>query len=242
VIILGIETATRQVGCAVGGQEGVLGSFHASHGRYHAEILTPAIEFTCKQARIEMSEISCVAVDLGPGLFTGLRVGIATAKAMAMALRVPMLGYSSLDLLAFPARWSNRLIVPVIDAKRGEVFWATYRHVAGGVQRLGDYRVGKAEELAAEIVASKEEALLIGDGALRYTDAFADLANVETATVGNAYPSAAALVELAQPRAIKEEFVQPSELAPLYLRKSDAEVNWDLREGLVDLDAPSGRA
>lgn len=239
MIILGIETATQQVGCAIGGQEGVLASFHAAHGRYHAEILTPAIEFTCQQARIDISEISCVAVDLGPGLFTGLRVGIATAKAVAMALRVPMLGFSSLDLLAFPARWSNRLIVPVIDAKRGEVFSAQYRHVAGGVQRLSDYQVGTADELAAEIVATKDEVLLIGDGALRYADAFADIASLEIATVGSAHPSACALVELAQPKAVREEFVQLADVNPLYLRKSDAEVNWDLRERLVDVQAGS---
>jgi tRNA threonylcarbamoyladenosine biosynthesis protein TsaB len=228
MIILGIETATHQVGCSLGGQEGVLASFHAARGRYHAEILTPAIEFTCKQARVDLKEISCVAVDVGPGLFTGLRVGISTAKAMAMALRVPMIGLSSLDLLAFDVRWSNRLIIPVIDAKRGEVFWAPYRRVSGGVQRMGAFRVGRPEELAADLMADAEEALLVGDGAQTYCDMYSDIGTVELGTVGNAYPSAAALVELAQPKALREEFVQPSELQPLYLRKSDAEINADM--------------
>src|SRR3954469_5806290 len=127
MIILGIETATQQVGCALGGVEGVLASFHSARDRRHAETLTPAIDFVCKQARVDIAEVSIVAVDTGPGLFTGLRVGIATAKAIASALRVPMIGLSSLDLLAFPLRNSNRLIVPVIDAKRGEVFSAMYR-------------------------------------------------------------------------------------------------------------------
>ncbi len=230
MIILGIESSTMQVGCALGGQEGVLGCFHAAKGRYHAEILAPAIQFTCQHTRIELSEVSCVAVDVGPGLFTGLRVGIATAKATAMALRVPMIGLSSLDLLAFPVRWSNRLIVPVIDAKRGEVFWATYRQVNGGVQRMGEYRVGTADQLAAELLAANEATLLVGDGALRYADAFKDLENAEFGTIGHAYPTASALVELAQPKALREEFVQPFELEPMYLRKSDAEVNWELRD------------
>ena len=84
MIILGVETATGQVGCALGGYEGVLASFHAARGRRHAEVLTPAIEFVCRQARIEMKEISAVAVDVGPGLFTGLRVGVATGKAIAL--------------------------------------------------------------------------------------------------------------------------------------------------------------
>ncbi len=234
MILLGIETATLQVGCAIGGQEGVLGSFHSARGRYHAEILTPAIEFTCAQTRVSLKEVSTVVVDVGPGLFTGLRVGIATAKAMALALRVPMIGLSSLDLLAFQVRWSDRLIVPVIDARRGEVFWAYYRQVAGGVQRLSDYQVGTADDLAADLQARRDEALLVGDGAVRYAGAFEDLENLEFDGVGNAYPSAAALVELAQPKALREEFIQPAELEPLYLRKSDAEVNWDLREAQLE--------
>ena len=231
MIILGVETATMQVGCALGGQEGVLGQFHAARGRHHAEILTPAIQFTCQQARVDFNEISVVAVDVGPGLFTGMRVGVATAKAIALALRVPMIGLSSLDLLAFPVRWTDRLIVPVIDGRRGEIFWSTYRQVAGGVQRLSDYKVGRPEDLVVELGATKEDALFVGDGALRYADEFKELDNIEFATLANAYPSAASLVELAQPRALREEFVQPHELEILYLRKSDAEVIWDRSHG-----------
>ena len=82
-------------------------------------------------------EISVVAVDLGPGLFTGLRVGVAAAKAMAHALRVPMIGVPSLDLLAFPrALQPAGSSSPPIDARRGELFYAFYRQVPGGVQRL----------------------------------------------------------------------------------------------------------
>lgn len=230
MIVLGIESATMQVGCAVGGQEGVFASFHAAKGRHHAEILTPAIDFIMKQARMELSEVSVIAVDIGPGLFTGLRVGLSAAKAMAFALRVPMIGISSLDLLAFPVRSSSRMIVPVIDARRGEVFWAQYNRVAGGVQREGEYRVGTAADLALELKSQKREVLLVGDGASRYAEEFDDIDHIEIAGVGNAYPSARSLVELAHPRAIREEFIQPGELEPLYLRKSDAEVNRDIAE------------
>lgn len=230
MIILGIETATQQVGCAVGGYEGVLASFHSTRGRRHAETLAPAIEFVCRQAQLEMKEISIVAVDVGPGLFTGMRVGIATAKAIAQALRVPMIGLSSLDLLAFPVRHTSRLIAAVIDAKRGEVYTALYRHVPGGLQRLGPYRVCPPSDLAADLMARNEDVLLVGDGALRYTAVFDDARHVEQADAGFARPSAAALVELAHPQALREEFVQPSELEVMYLRKSDAEINWAHRE------------
>jgi tRNA threonylcarbamoyladenosine biosynthesis protein TsaB len=237
VIVLGIETATLQVGCALGGHEGVLACFHAARGRRHAEVLTPAIEFTCAQAQVSIDEIGAIAVDIGPGLFTGLRVGVATAKAMAQALRLPVVGLSSLDLLAYPVRHSRRLIACVIDARRGEVFAALYRQVPGGVQRVGGPMVTTAVELAGELMARREECLLVGDGALRYADVFAPLAGVEAATVGHAYPSAAALVELSQPRVQREEFVQPWELEPMYLRQADADINWDRR--LVPYQAPS---
>jgi tRNA threonylcarbamoyladenosine biosynthesis protein TsaB len=230
VIILGVETATSQVGCAVGGVEGVLASFVANRGRRHAETLTPAIKFVCEHARVEMREISAVAVDIGPGLFTGLRVGIAAAKAVAQALRVPMIGQSSLDLLAFPVRYSNRVIVPVIDARRGEVFTAFYRQVPGGVQRLSPYSLMTPHDLASELMARGDDHLVVGDGALRYADVFSAIGQVELGGAGHAFPSPAALVELAHPRAIREEFVQPWELEPLYLRRSDAEINWDARE------------
>jgi tRNA threonylcarbamoyladenosine biosynthesis protein TsaB len=230
VIILGIETATNQVGCALGGYEGVLASFHAARGRRHAETLVPAIEFVCKQARIEMKEISAIAVDVGPGLFTGMRVGVATGKAMAHALRVPMIGLSSLDLLAFPVRHTSRLIAAVIDARKGEVFTALYRQVPGGIQRLSPYRICTPHELASELMARDEDCLVVGDGGLRYREVLENPGGVEVGEVGLAYPSANALVELAHPRAIREEFVQSWELELLYLRKSDAEINWSRKE------------
>ncbi len=92
MLILGIETATHQVGCAIGGHEGVIALYESARDRRHAETLVPAIEFVTRQARIGLDEISAVAVDVGPGLYTGLRVGVAAAKAIASALRVPMVG------------------------------------------------------------------------------------------------------------------------------------------------------
>jgi tRNA threonylcarbamoyladenosine biosynthesis protein TsaB len=229
MLIIGIDTATAQVSVAVGGHEGVLASTQSLRGKQHAEVLTPAIEFTCRLARIELSEISVVAVDLGPGLFTGLRVGVASAKAMAHALNVPMIGVSSLDLLAFPVRFTSRLIVATIDARRGELFYAFYRQVPGGVQRISDPQVGSPDDLASEILATGEECLLVGDGAQRYREVFEGLKKIDIVEEGLAHPSASSLVMLAHARALREEWVKPWDLQPLYLRKPDAEINWTMR-------------
>ncbi len=229
MLILGIETATPRVSVSIGGHEGVIGLFEVTRGRRHAETLVPAIDFLCAQAEIELDEVSVVAVDVGPGLFTGMRVGLAAGKAIAQALRIPMIGISSLDLLAFPNRHTDKVIVPVIDARRGEVFYAMYRQVPGGVQQIADPAVGPVDELVADLLARSQEALCVGDGAHRYREEILDGFHCEIG--GDAHPSAAPLVQLAHARALREEWVNHWEIEPVYLRAPDARINWSTRVG-----------
>lgn len=229
MLILGVETATEQVGVAVGGHEGVIATFEVTRGRRHAEILVPAIEFTLRQAGIEVAELGCIAVDVGPGLFTGMRVGLAAAKSLAQALRLPMIGITSLDLLAFANRHSDRLLVPVIDARKGEVFWAMYRQVPGGVQQVAGPTVGSVEDLVGDLLARSDDTLCVGDGAARYRDEIVEGFRCEVS--GPAHPSAGALVELAHAKALREDWVRPDQIEALYLRAPDAQINWATREG-----------
>ena len=229
MLILGIETATQQVSVAIGGHEGVLAVFELSRGRRHAETLTPAIEFVCRQADIEICEFGVIAVDIGPGLFTGMRVGLAAGKAIAHALRVPMIGISSLDLLAFPLRYADRTVAAVIDARKGEVFYALYRPVPGGVQRITDARCTSVDELAADLMARRQTVLCVGDGALRYREQIASVLRCDFAEQFLSYPSAAPLVQLAHAKALREDWVNPWEIQPMYLRAPDAEINWSTR-------------
>ena len=117
-----------------------------------------------------------------------------------------MIGVSSLDLLAFPMRFTPRLIVAAIDARRGELFYAFYRQVPGGVQRISEHAVGSPDDLASELLATGEEALLVGDGAHRYREDFDGLARVEIVDPGNSFPSAASLVQLAHAQALREDY------------------------------------
>jgi len=232
VLVLGIESSTAQVGVAIGGHEGVLASAHSARDRLHAETLTPQIQFVCKQARIELREIGVIAVDVGPGLFTGLRVGLASAMALSLGLGVPMIGVSSLDLGAFAVQHTTKTIVPCYDARRGEVFHATYKSVPGGVQRISEPSFCAPEDLASQLIALDEETLLVGDGALRYSDVFHAIQHVDIGGAGLAHPSARSLVELAHPKALREEFVGANEIKPMYLRMPDAEINWKSRDGV----------
>ena len=143
-----------------------------------------------------------------------------------------MIGVSSLDLLAFPVRFSSRLIVAAIDARRGEIYHAFYRQVPGGVQRVTEYAVATPDDLASELLATGEELLLVGDGAHRYREVFEGLAKVEIVDQANSQPSAASLVQLAHARALREDFSQPGDIEPIYLRRPDAEINWTTRDSL----------
>jgi tRNA threonylcarbamoyladenosine biosynthesis protein TsaB len=228
VLVLGIDTATSQVSVALGDQGRVLGEISLVGGRRHAEQLAPAIRYLCSELDVSLSQLAAIAVDVGPGLFTGLRVGVTTAKVMAQALRLPVVGIVSLDLVAYPLRHTNRLIVSVLDARRGEVFCASYRPVPGGVQRFGGYDVRPPAELVADLEVGTDEILLAGDGVDVARAAFAGIDHADLAGPDHAAPSVAALVELAAARVEREEFEPPGDLRPLYLRTSDAEINWDV--------------
>ena len=232
MITLGIETATQVVSVALGGDDGLLGLVEIVQGRRHAEILAPAIEFVCRQARIAVADIGAIGVDVGPGLFTGMRVGIASAKAMAQALDVPLVGISSLDLLAFPLRHTSKVIASVIDARKDEVFYAFYLPSPGGVQRVSEPRACGLDDFNADVMARGQDVLAVGDGAHRYRDEFDT--GIEVADL--AHPSAAPLVHLARARALRGDVGSADRgptgldaVQPLYLRAPDAQINWNTR-------------
>jgi tRNA threonylcarbamoyladenosine biosynthesis protein TsaB len=195
----------------------------------HAEEVVPAIAYLAEQCDARLSQLSAIAVAIGPGMFTGLRVGVTTAKVLAQALRIPVIPIASLDLLAYPLRHAGALVVPVMDARRHEVYYAMYQPVPGGIQRLGAYELGPIQDVTAELEARGCESLVCGDGGLRFREAFVDLDRVVLAGPGHTAPSLAALVELAAARYEREEFCAPADVVPLYLRRSDAEIAWDQR-------------
>ena len=229
VITLAIETATQVVSVAVGDDDGLLGVVEVMQGRRHAETLTPAIEFVCHHAQIEVADVACIGVDVGPGLFTGMRVGIATAKAMAFALDVPVVGLSSLDLLAHPHTASSKVIASVIDARKGEVFYAFFRATSTGVQRVSEPVACTVDDFNAAVLARGQDVLAVGDGAHRYRD---DL-DPSIEVVELAHPSAASLVALTRVRVLGGDVeagqANSDSVQPLYLRAPDAVINWTSR-------------
>lgn len=202
MIVLAIESATARAGVALATPDGVVASVQVTRGPRHAEVLVPAIEFVARQADIALADVDAIAVDVGPGLFTGLRVGIASANGLAQALGKPMIGVPSLDLLAHAYRYAADELVTVIDARRGEVYAARYRTQDGVVVGLEAPTVLPPDELRSRLGA----AVLIGD--------------TMDPTIFDR-PSADVLAVVAP----SYDLVQANTVQPLYLRKSDAELN-----------------
>lgn len=232
MLVLGIETSTPQASVAIGSEQGVIASAMVSRGASYNEFLLPAIRFCLDQVGLDYRNLGGVAVSLGPGLFTGMRVGVATAKALAQALSVPICGMPSLDLVAYEVRYSPRTICVALDARRGEVFTAFYRSSPGGIQRMTPYGIEKPEQLAIGLGSRIEEVLLVGNGALLYKEEFEDLGSVvELGTMSHAFPNAQALVELTVPRMFREDFDSLYDLKPLYLRHSAKRIQWEQIRG-----------
>ena len=229
MIVVGIDTSTSQTSVAIGSDVEVLASVSIA-GKARQESVTPALQRLLAWSGVDLRWVGGIAVGIGPGLFTGLRVGVATAKTLAQVLGVPIVGITSLDALAYAVRYSPHRIAAVLDARRGEVFAAVYRAVPGGVVRESDYLVVKPDHLVAELQALPGEVLCVGNGAILYRREIEELGSrVEFASPVVAHPDAAALVDLAAPRFLREEHDRLFDVVPMYMRKSDAEIAWDQR-------------
>ena len=233
--MVAIETATETVGVAVRTATGVQAELTLTGRRRHVETLTPALEHLLQQLNLVPGDLGVVAVDIGPGLFTGLRVGLAAAKGLAQSLGLGVMGATSLDILTAGAAAAGLrgLVLSCVDARRGEVFAAVHEvDVAGPRAALHEVRLGvglfSPEDLATALGEFAGEPVhAVGDGALRYADVLRQIPGVDPEAPGLAFPPPAALLELVSARITAgEPTVEPAAVVPLYLREADAVSNF----------------
>jgi tRNA threonylcarbamoyladenosine biosynthesis protein TsaB len=231
-MILGIETAVEHVGVALGDHRGIRAHSMLASDRRHAESLTPMIDFVMKQAEVDMSALSAVAVDIGPGLFTGMRVGMAAAQSIAWALELSMVGICSLDAVAMNADWSDQLVAASLDARRGEVYWALYRMRGIGAepQRITEPVVTSPDDLAIHLADRADEVVCVGSGFTRHAEMFSALTWAHIAGPSTDMPTAVNVVHLASHRIAADDTVTAGAIEPMYLRAPDAEINWAVRQ------------
>jgi len=228
--ILAIETATPAASVALGEDREVVASAQKVDRRGHGSFIVAALDFCFDQAGWTPEDLDAIVVDVGPGLYTGIRVGLATAQGLAAALGVPLLPGSSLDAIALRAATGRRHIWSVVDVRRGELAIASYRPVPGGVVKDGPAQLATRAELKAILESDPGDSLVVGDHPSLGESFFNGLHRVRTGRPR--YPLADALLESSIPRLRKaEDLPHPDELRPLYLREPDVSIGWrELRE------------
>jgi tRNA threonylcarbamoyl adenosine modification protein YeaZ len=210
VLVVVLDTSTPAVTAAlvrVDPDLALVAQRRSVDARAHGELLAPAIEAVLAEAGIGPADLTAVVAGVGPGPFTGLRVGLVTAAALAQALSIPAYGVCSLDGIG--ALTAGATVVAT-DARRKEVYWARYRD---GV-RVSDPAVNRPADLAEALAGEVVEAA-VGDGALRYADVLPWPVSPD-----RRYPEPVALARLAASRVTSSAAGEA--LTPLYLRRPDA--------------------
>lgn len=220
-VLLAMDTSTTAVTAALVQDESVLALTTELDGRRHTEILMPLVARTFAEAGIARDAVDAIAVGVGPGPFTGLRVGIATAETLGLVLGVPAYGVCSLDAIALSVQGLDdapQEFLVATDARRKEVYWARYRD--------GDRLAGPDVEAPAELPQELRALPTAGRGPVLYPDSFPDALPVLDVC-------AADLGRLAARRLAAGEELLP--LQPLYLRQPDAVPSAGQKSALTSL-------
>ncbi|GIU91256.1 MAG: tRNA (adenosine(37)-N6)-threonylcarbamoyltransferase complex dimerization subunit type 1 TsaB [Acidimicrobiia bacterium] len=234
--LLGITTSTPGSGVALADGLQVVASASRVDRRGHASFVVPAIDFCFDQAGWSPEDLDAVVVDVGPGLYTGIRVGLATAQGLAAAVGVPLVPSVSLDAIALRAATGRRHIWAVVDVRRGELAVAGYRPVPGGVVKDGPPELVSPERFRALLESDPDDSLVVGDVAALEPGLLKGLHRVKTGRPR--YPQADAVVEIGMGILERGEIPHPDEIRPLYLREPDVTINW----GAIRPDSPWGNA
>jgi tRNA threonylcarbamoyladenosine biosynthesis protein TsaB len=224
--ILGIDTSTScgSVGLIDDGE--VISDYLLNIPVTHSERLLGAIEFVLREARCPIENIDGWAISLGPGSFTGLRIGVSTVKGLAYATGKPVAGVSTLDVLASQIAPTSYLICPILDARKQEVYTAFYRYEEGSSpKRLSDHQAIRPEDLVKKI---KGQTIFLGDGVKTYGDflinSLPSLAIFPPVPLHFSHGSMVA--KLGSELLKKGGHLNLSTFTPFYIRPSEAEVKW----------------
>jgi len=202
-VLLAFDTATPAVTVALHDGRHVVAELTTVDAMRHGELLAPGIATVLEQAGVLRQDLTAIAVGVGPGPFTGLRVGLVTARTLGSVLEIPVYGVCTLDVLAAEAVAAGAVsgeFLVATDARRKEVYWASYDERG---HRLGGPQVSKPADLATR-------GPVVGSAALLYPDAFPAFVPPEN-------PGAGVLAQV-----VAEERVELLEPEPLYLRRPDA--------------------
>ena len=220
--ILGIETSTFAGSVALLDDYKLLGEYTFNIGPKHNEKLVPSIDYLLSDLQVDKKELDAIAVTVGPGSFTSLRVGVSTAKALSYSLNIKVVGVSSLEVLAYPLFGCEFQICTIIDAKKKQLFSGLYKN-SYKLQTIKDESLVYPDELFESI---KEKTVFVGNGAEVYKDQIIDSLGDKAVFPGSVFnvSRASSCVLLGKEKLLNGIEDDCINLSPIYMRKSEAEL------------------
>ena len=227
MLVLGIETATLTGSVALADNNGIIAEHLLNTEDPHSERLLKGIDQILTNAKLSIEACDGIAVSIGPGSFTGLRIGVVTAKTLAYTLQKPLTGVSTLEVLTHNLPLTAGFICPMIDARRKEVYTALYEWKGEKLEVILPEAVISPEKMLDTLACSRKT-IFIGNGANLYKlliqEKRKDKAQFAPEYLN--YPKACVVANLGFQRINKKKLDSISFLVPNYLRLSDAEINW----------------
>lgn len=222
--VLGVDTSTLTGGVALLHKGELIGESVLNIRTTHSERLLPALEALLEQAEVTTDKLNGIAVVTGPGSFTGIRIGVATAKGLAYALKLPLVGLTTLEAFGEQFRFFSGLVIPLIDARRHRVYWQAFKQ---GNPCLTPRHGDLADVLAYCQELTGDDVLFVGDGALAYQVEILEKlpqAVFPPQPFSLLRPSAAA--NLGYKHLVQETAGDAFSVNPTYMRKTEAELKW----------------
>ena len=222
--VLAIETSTMLGGVAIADEKGLIAETRLNVKSTHSERLMATIDEQLRQSGMALGDIDVFAVASGPGSFTGLRIGLSTAKGLCYATDKPLVMVPTLDAFARNFPFSKHPVCVMLDARRGEVYAAVFRWDRGFIKLLDEVSVAP-EDLFRDV---DSPVVLAGEGALVYRERLLGMLGERAmfAPLEMMVPSPAHVAALGLEKALRSEFTEVSAAEPFYIRKSEAEVKW----------------
>ncbi|MBI5205151.1 MAG: tRNA (adenosine(37)-N6)-threonylcarbamoyltransferase complex dimerization subunit type 1 TsaB [Nitrospirae bacterium] len=228
--ILAIDTSTMLGGIAVMDELNLIAETRLNVKSTHSERLMTEIEHCLKQSSLKISDIDVFAVAIGPGSFTGLRIGVSTVKGLSYATGKPIVSVPTLDALALNFPYSRYPVCTMLDARKKEVYAALFGWDNDNFKKLiNETSVNPEEFIRYALHAARyDKFIFAGEGAVIYKDKIIEVMGEKAvfASPEKTVPSPANVASLGMKKALRGEFSEPVSLAPVYIRRSEAEVKW----------------
>ncbi|WP_042141876.1 tRNA (adenosine(37)-N6)-threonylcarbamoyltransferase complex dimerization subunit type 1 TsaB [Paucisalibacillus sp. EB02] len=222
--ILAIDTSNQALGVALLRDNELVGEIVTNIAKNHSIRLMPAVDYLMREVNITPEQLDKIVVAKGPGSYTGVRIGLTTAKTLAWSLNIPIVGVSSLEALAYRAKFSNAIICPFFDARRGLVYTGLYEIKDGNMVLVDKERNILFSEWLDHLVEKKKKVVFLSPDIEKHTELIQskleDYAEIPKMAYHIAKPSDLALA------ASDKEIDDTHTLTPNYLRLAEAEVNW----------------